>query len=38
VRWEEDDLFPRLHEVLDTGAQQDLAARMLAFKRSQPVA
>jgi hemerythrin superfamily protein len=38
VRWEEADLFPRLADVLDAAAQQELASRMLAFKRSQPVA
>jgi hemerythrin superfamily protein len=38
VRWEEEDLFPRLAEELDIGTQQAVAERMLAFKRSQPVA
>ena len=37
VRWEEEDLFPRLREVLDIGAQQQLADQILAFKRRQPV-
>jgi hemerythrin superfamily protein len=37
VRWEEEDLFPRLRELLDSGGQQAIADRMLAFKRSQPV-
>src|SRR5829696_5816634 len=38
VRWEEEDLFPRLLDELDAGTQQQLAERLLAFKRSQPVA
>jgi hemerythrin superfamily protein len=38
LRWEEEDLFPRLEEVLDVGAMHELAQRALAFKRSQPVA
>ena len=38
VRWEEEDLFPRLADELDVGTQQAVAERMLAFKRSQPVA
>ena len=38
IRWEEDDLFPRLAEVLDVGSMHELAERVLAFKRSQPVA
>jgi hemerythrin superfamily protein len=38
VRWEEEDLFPRLLEVLDPGTQLEVADRMLAFRRSQPVA
>jgi hemerythrin superfamily protein len=38
ARWEEEDLFPRLAEALDVGTQQAVAERMLAFKRSQPVA
>jgi hemerythrin superfamily protein len=36
-RWEEEDLFPRLVEVIDVGAQQALAERILAFKRIQAV-
>jgi hypothetical protein len=38
VRWEEEDLFPRLEDALDTDALEELASRVLAFKRSQPVA
>ena len=38
VRWEEEDLFPRIVDALDAGLQQELADRVLAFKRSQPVA
>jgi hemerythrin superfamily protein len=38
VRWEEEDLFPRLTDAIDLGAQQEIANRVLAFKRSQPVA
>ncbi len=38
VRWEEEDLFPRLTEAIDVGAQHEIATRVLAFKRSQPVA
>lgn len=38
VRWEEEDLFPRIVDALDAGMQQELANRVLAFKRSQPVA
>jgi hemerythrin superfamily protein len=37
ARWEEEDLFPRLSDVLDTETQHTLADRLLAFKRSQPV-
>ena len=37
IRWEEEDLFPRLAEVVDARAQEELATRMMAFKRSQPV-
>jgi hemerythrin superfamily protein len=38
VRWEEEDLFPRLTDAIDLGAQHEIANRVLAFKRSQPVA
>jgi hemerythrin superfamily protein len=38
VRWEEEDLFPRLADVIDLGTQHEIAERVLAFKRSQPVA
>jgi hemerythrin HHE cation binding domain-containing protein len=37
VRWEEEDLFPRLTDVIDVGTQHQIAERVLAFKRSQPV-
>jgi hemerythrin superfamily protein len=36
-RWEEEDLFPRLVEVIDVGALQALADRIVAFKRSYAV-
>jgi hypothetical protein len=38
ARWEEEDLFPRLADVLDVASQEALATRILAFKRNQPVA
>ena len=38
MRWEEDDLFPLLAETIDAGTLCKLADRVMAFKRSQPVA
>jgi hemerythrin superfamily protein len=38
MRWEEEDLFPRLAELLDEVTLHDVARRVLAFKRRQPVA
>jgi hypothetical protein len=38
VRWEAEDLFPRLDELVDEDTQRHVAEQALAFKRSQPVA
>jgi hemerythrin superfamily protein len=38
MRWEEEDLFPWLADMIDAGTLCELAERVTAFKRSQPVA
>ena len=36
-RWEHEDLFPRVSEMLDAATLRDVGDRMVAFRRRQPV-